>query len=111
MKAILPQRPTASLAIALDRVRQDREEQLQELLANHLVLMEDWEKLAQEDKREILSSLDKSNLLAALVEYGLLNDYQAGRIEAGTTFGLVLGNYRILERLGARANITEGVVA
>jgi response regulator RpfG family c-di-GMP phosphodiesterase len=36
-----------------------------------------------------------------LVERGLLTDYQAGRIEAGTTFGLVMGNYRILDRLGA----------
>src|SRR5437016_2306460 len=101
MKAILPCRPTASLAIALDQVRQDMEERLQELLASQLVLMEDWEKLTPETKKEILSSLDKSSFFAALVECGLLNSYQASRIEAGTTFGLVLGNYRVLQRVGA----------
>ncbi|MBI1915476.1 MAG: protein kinase [Planctomycetes bacterium] len=101
MKAILPYRPTASLAIALDQVRQDMEDRLQELLANHLILMEDWEKLTPDIKKEVLSSLDVSGFFATLVEHGLLNTYQAGRIEAGTSFGLVLGNYRILERVGA----------
>src|SRR5262249_46878630 len=85
----------------LDHVRQDMEDQLQELLANHYVLMEDWEKLAPTIKKEILSSLDRTAFFASLVEHGLLNRYQASRIEAGTTFGLVLGNYRILERVGA----------
>src|SRR5437588_8374539 len=79
MKAILSYRPTASLAVALDQVRQDMEERLQELLANQLVLMEDWEKLTPETKKEILSSLDKSSFFAALVECGLLNSYQASR--------------------------------
>src|SRR5690606_27383029 len=31
----------------------------------------------------------------------LLTTYQADRIEAGTIHGLVLGNYRVLDRLGA----------
>ena len=37
----------------------------------------------------------------ALVEADLLTDYQLERILAGTAHGLVLGNYRVLERLGA----------
>ena len=37
----------------------------------------------------------------ALVQAGLLTDYQLGRVLAGSTHGLVLGNYRVLERLGA----------
>ena len=101
MKALLPQRATASLANALDHVRRSQEDFLQELLASRLVLIEDWERLGGDAKKKILGTLDKSNLLAALVENGLLNAYQAGRIEAGTTFGLILGNYRILERVGA----------
>ena len=40
-------------------------------------------------------------MLNLLVEHGLMTEYQAGRIQAGTTFGLVLGNYRILDRIGA----------
>jgi response regulator RpfG family c-di-GMP phosphodiesterase/tRNA A-37 threonylcarbamoyl transferase component Bud32 len=38
---------------------------------------------------------------SALVQAGLLTIYQVDRMLAGTTHGLVLGNYRVLERLGA----------
>lgn len=37
----------------------------------------------------------------ALLQDGLLTAYQLDRLRAGTTHGLVLGNYRVLERLGA----------
>ncbi|HZY87746.1 MAG TPA: protein kinase [Gemmataceae bacterium] len=37
----------------------------------------------------------------ALVQAGLLTEYQLGRVLSGSTHGLVLGNYRVLERLGA----------
>jgi response regulator RpfG family c-di-GMP phosphodiesterase len=40
-------------------------------------------------------------LAKALVEAELLTEYQAERIQSGATHGLVLGNYRVLERLGA----------
>jgi response regulator RpfG family c-di-GMP phosphodiesterase/serine/threonine protein kinase len=36
----------------------------------------------------------------ALIQAGLLTSYQLDRVLAGTTHGLVLGNYRVLERLG-----------
>jgi response regulator RpfG family c-di-GMP phosphodiesterase len=39
-------------------------------------------------------------MLGMLLKQGLITEHQAGRIEAGTTFGLVLGNYRVLDRLG-----------
>jgi response regulator RpfG family c-di-GMP phosphodiesterase len=38
-----------------------------------------------------------------MVENSLLTQYQADRIRSRKTFGLVLGNYRILERIGAGA--------
>src|SRR5947209_4844321 len=38
---------------------------------------------------------------AALVEAGLLTAYQASRVLADKLHGLVLGNYRVLDRLGA----------
>jgi response regulator RpfG family c-di-GMP phosphodiesterase/serine/threonine protein kinase len=44
---------------------------------------------------------DASALIKALVSQGRLNDYQVGRLLAGQTFGLVLGHYRIVARLGA----------
>jgi response regulator RpfG family c-di-GMP phosphodiesterase/serine/threonine protein kinase len=37
----------------------------------------------------------------ALVRAGLLTDYQVSRVLGGMTYGLNLGNYRILERIGA----------
>ncbi len=37
----------------------------------------------------------------ALVQAGLLTDYQLGRVLGGTTHGLVLGSYRVLEGLGS----------
>jgi response regulator RpfG family c-di-GMP phosphodiesterase/tRNA A-37 threonylcarbamoyl transferase component Bud32 len=37
----------------------------------------------------------------AMVKAGLLTEYQVDRVIVGTTHGLVLGNYRVLERLGA----------
>jgi response regulator RpfG family c-di-GMP phosphodiesterase/serine/threonine protein kinase len=39
----------------------------------------------------------------ALIEAGLLTQYQLDRILAGTTHGLILGNHRVLDRLGAGA--------
>jgi len=37
----------------------------------------------------------------ALVQAGVLTPYQLDRIQAGTTHGLILGNHRVLERLGS----------
>ena len=37
----------------------------------------------------------------ALVQAGLVTDYQLDRVLAGTTHGLVLGNYRVLRNLGS----------
>src|SRR5260370_4039504 len=51
-----------------------------------------------------------SDLLAlgrALVQANLLTQYQLDRVLAGTLHGLILGNYKVLERLGAG---TMGVV-
>ncbi len=73
---------------------------LQGLLESELVSHEDWEQLPIV-LRERLCEADDSELLDHLVEEGLLTDYQRGRIRAGTTFGLIMGNYRVLDRLGA----------
>src|SRR5690242_4962222 len=74
---------------------------LRELLDTSLVLAEDWEGLPTKVRVEIEQCGEREQLLALLVENGLLTEYQAGRIDAGTTFGLVLGNYRVLDRIGA----------
>jgi response regulator RpfG family c-di-GMP phosphodiesterase len=72
-----------------------------ELLADSLILPEDWEMIPSNVRENLLSNPEPAEVLPELVEHGLLTDYQVGRIEAGTSFGLILGNYRVLDRLGA----------
>lgn len=52
------------------------------------------------DAHPFLRDSDTQELSDALIDQGLLNDYQVGRLLGGQTFGLVLGNYRIVDRLG-----------
>jgi serine/threonine protein kinase len=74
---------------------------LEEMLELSLVLPEDWEALPP-TVREVVARTDgEEQLLLGLVEHGLLTEFQADRVRARTTFGLVLGNYRVLERIGA----------
>lgn len=44
---------------------------------------------------------DTAGLVEAFVDQGLLTEYQVSRLLSGQTFGLVLGNYRMVERLGS----------
>jgi putative two-component system response regulator len=48
-----------------------------------------------------LNEGDADALIEAMIEHGLLNQYQARRLLSGQTFGLTLGNYRIVDRIGA----------
>jgi response regulator RpfG family c-di-GMP phosphodiesterase len=74
---------------------------LQQLLGTGLIVAEDWEQ-ASETQREWMSHQTEADaLLDGLVEAALLTSYQAGRVRAGTVRGLMIGNYRILERIGA----------
>ncbi len=76
---------------------------LSELMASSLVPAEDWDGLTAEAQEEVCRSSDAQSMLDLLVRFGLLTRYQADRVKAGKTFGLVLGNYRVLDRLGAGA--------
>ena len=72
-----------------------------ELLAKSFVHSEDWKQLPPSIQGRMLACKDRKHILSLMIEHNLLTEYQASRISAGTTFGLVLGNYRILDRLGA----------
>jgi hypothetical protein len=74
---------------------------VQDLLDANFILAEDWEQLPAAAREELLAIPRPEALIPRLVEHGLLTEYQGRRIEAGSTFGLVLGNYRVLDRLGA----------
>lgn len=71
------------------------------LLNTSVILAEDWQSLPGELQDELSSCQDSEVILTALINHHLLTEYQADRIRAGTTYGLVLGNYRVLDRLGA----------
>jgi response regulator RpfG family c-di-GMP phosphodiesterase/serine/threonine protein kinase len=74
---------------------------LDDLLDSTLVLAEEFDALPAAVREELTRCDEVDQLLPLLVDHALLTEYQAGRIAAGKTFGLVLGNYRILDRLGA----------
>jgi len=74
---------------------------LADLVAQRLVLAEDLERLPLEVQHELQKCNELESLLPSLVQYQLLTEYQAARISAGKTFGLVLDHYRILDRLGS----------
>jgi response regulator RpfG family c-di-GMP phosphodiesterase/serine/threonine protein kinase len=74
---------------------------LHELLSSGIVLAEDWDHLPDAVRNDLCSCTATDSLLTALVEHQLLTDYQASRISAGKTHGLLLGNYRVLDRIGA----------
>src|ERR1019366_6573008 len=57
--------------------------------------------LSPHTQGDIKRCSETKKLLPLLVQYGLLTQYQADRVEAGMTYGLILGNYRVLDRLGA----------
>jgi response regulator RpfG family c-di-GMP phosphodiesterase/serine/threonine protein kinase len=74
---------------------------VEDLLESSVLLVEDWQALPRELQDELTGCDDTDTILTVLVEHRLLTKYQAERILAGTTYGLVLGNYRVLDRLGA----------
>lgn len=76
------------------------EQLLGQLTSSLLIRPQDWDGLPSSVRTE-LTTCSEEELLDELVERKFLTKYQAGRVLAGTRFGLILGNYRVLDRLGA----------
>jgi response regulator RpfG family c-di-GMP phosphodiesterase len=74
---------------------------LDTLFGSQFVLPDDWERLPRAAQQELAHCPDPAELLDRLVEHGLLTAYQSSRLQFGRDFGLVLGHYRVLDRLGA----------
>jgi CheY-like chemotaxis protein len=77
------------------------QELLQDLLACELIRPTDWEVLPPGHRQRLARLTDCNRLLDQLVIENLLTGYQAGRIRARKPQWLILGSYRILDRLGA----------
>ncbi len=71
-----------------------------ELLRRSLILAEEWEALPAEIAETFKQQKQHTQLLQLLVSHNLLTPYQAEHIQSGQWGGLILGNYRILEKLG-----------
>lgn len=74
---------------------------VQDLTDAAVLLPEDWEAVRPEVAAEILAQADVATALGLLVDRRLLTGYQASRIQSGKWFGLLLGNYRVLDRLAS----------
>jgi response regulator RpfG family c-di-GMP phosphodiesterase len=72
---------------------------LAHLLACGVVAPEDYDSLPP-DERTALDAAPEEDLLGAMVAAGLITEFQAERIRTGRLHGLVLGNYRLLDRIG-----------
>ncbi len=60
-----------------------------------------WADLSPADRDALAAIRDLGALADALVARRLLTPYQAGRVRGGSVNGLVLGNFRVLEKIGA----------
>jgi response regulator RpfG family c-di-GMP phosphodiesterase/serine/threonine protein kinase len=76
-------------------------DRLENLLATSLILEEDWQSLPADVQGALRASIHSPEFFELLVRHGLLTRYQADRIEAGQAGGLILGHYRVLDRIGA----------
>jgi CheY-like chemotaxis protein len=74
---------------------------LEELQEAGLLVVDDWKALPPAVRSELEKQEDRDRLLARLVEEELLTQYQADTIGAGRMAELLLGNYRVLDRLGS----------
>ncbi len=71
------------------------------LLLSGVVSSEEYEVLEPHDRDSVDRSSTDDRLLDTLVRTNLLTEFQAARVRAGQLHGLVLGNYRLLDRIGA----------
>ncbi|HEV3438005.1 MAG TPA: HD domain-containing phosphohydrolase [Gemmata sp.] len=74
---------------------------LSRLVASGVIPADEYDALTGANRQLIDRETDDIRLLDGLVVCRLLTDYQAARIKVGRLHGLVLGNYRILDRVGA----------
>lgn len=73
---------------------------LSELRKSFVIRPQDWNSLSEMARVELRLVRDVEELIQQLVLQKLITEYQALRIRSGKTFGLILGNYRVVSHLG-----------
>ncbi len=74
---------------------------LKDLVNQGFIPLEELKNIAPAIRHDLLHCRKSEELLSTLVDWRLLTPFQAHRLLSGATFGLVLGNYRLLDRLGS----------
>jgi putative two-component system response regulator len=87
----VPTSPTTTLTSAL----------LRRLVTLGVIPSDNWDKVSSRDLDQLRDCRDLSVLGDALLSLRLVTPFQAGRIRAGAINGLILGNYRVLEKIGS----------
>lgn len=73
---------------------------LNDLLRLGLIAPLRWRELAPDDRAHLESSGGAADLMPRLIARKLLTEYQAKQLTSGMGDSLLLGNYRVLDRLG-----------
>ncbi|MCI0640475.1 MAG: serine/threonine protein kinase [Gemmataceae bacterium] len=73
---------------------------LQLLLQNQVIAQQDWDNLESQSRTELKHHSNMDRFLLRLVDYELLTQYQATRLQNRQVSGLILGPYRLRDRLG-----------
>lgn len=74
---------------------------LRDLVNQGFIPLDDLKNIAPTIRGDLTHCGTYEELLSNLVDWRLLTPFQAHRLLAGATFGMVLGQYRLLDRLGS----------
>ena len=91
--------PTLSAATPLPESGSSR--LLRRLLDAGVIPAEDFDALEASQRQGLDRESADDRLLDALLAAKLLTDHQAAHVKTGRLHGLLLGNYRVLDRIGA----------
>jgi response regulator RpfG family c-di-GMP phosphodiesterase len=95
--------PSQTLDQQLRKLTAEAGEFFDRLLGLQLLSAADLENFLQHNADHVAAWNSPEALGNALVQAGALTNYQLDRVLAGTTHGLILGNHRVLDRLGSGA--------
>ncbi|HET6572640.1 MAG TPA: HD domain-containing phosphohydrolase [Fimbriiglobus sp.] len=73
---------------------------LHRLVSGGAISADAWADLTESDRQAVVGCAGLPALAEALLARRLVTPYQAGCVRAGAVNGLVLGNYRVLEKVG-----------
>ncbi|HLW66127.1 MAG TPA: HD domain-containing phosphohydrolase [Gemmataceae bacterium] len=99
-KSTLMDQPLHHQTLSMDTSPNAIQDLLLDLVQQSVVLAEDLQQLPEEKRSALMSSRSLQQLVDQLLATRLITPYLAERISNQKFFGLALGNYRILDRIG-----------